>query len=704
MRYLRRNEDFANLFKKYRLRSGIKTLIDFADILSKEKFIYDVSLFAKWQSGERVPRDRNLILKIIEVFVKEGGITSLDQANEILQAVQAPNLTLEESKLINPLLKTKQNKTLPPPPQLFIRSDAMLKARIWDVMNLKHILFYSMPGMGKTYLALYIANTLKRYFVDGVYWFHSDEISLSKIADTVLSGLGFQGYLYHKERKLEKLHEAIIGKTILIVLDNIDHADLGILSDLSNLNTAIIVTSTQKIKIDSFNQVEVPPFSQDEYDKICEAILGKAFYEIYEKQLREVGESVEFLPLTSSILIRHLHKKPISVLEYQTLCKKHKEDLKMLAYDNKNLYIAIHLLYKNLSSDEQDLLVTASLIEERIVSEKLILSLLKKRRVHIKEIFDTLLSLSLIELSSRGKYHLHSAVRTYLKSYISVSKYINLADYMVKNLEKISEKKRMLSLYIENNSKSLLTCIEMLIEFGSYENALTLYEKIRTYFTDINKLNKFVKLYEKLSKAIVGVQLKNTQIDFFISDIAPIYLLKNQYKELLNIFKSLKNSSNFDFNKSTLVEFSLLKGVVFFEKGMLYASKTAFYPLMKKGNLLAQAYMLLIALKRKDKVFYENYAEKIFKKNPYSSQDADKIFYVLGLIELELGKLEKAYSQFERAFFIAKKKARILIIFRSLEKLCNLSQLLKKEGSGHNHCLRFNEIDVLMRNKEINAI
>ena len=49
---------FAQLFKKYRLRSEIETLSEFGDLLAEEGIVYETSLFTRWQNGERVPKDR----------------------------------------------------------------------------------------------------------------------------------------------------------------------------------------------------------------------------------------------------------------------------------------------------------------------------------------------------------------------------------------------------------------------------------------------------------------------------------------------------------------------------------------------------------------------------------------------------------------------------------------------------------------------
>ena len=84
---------FSSLFKKYRLRSEIRTLTEFGDLLAEEGYVYENSLFTRWQNGERIPRDRKLLLAIISIFARRGGVDRLDHINEILASVQQRDLT-----------------------------------------------------------------------------------------------------------------------------------------------------------------------------------------------------------------------------------------------------------------------------------------------------------------------------------------------------------------------------------------------------------------------------------------------------------------------------------------------------------------------------------------------------------------------------------------------------------------------------------
>lgn len=99
------NQRFASLFKKYRLRSEIETLAEFGDLLAQEGIVYENSLFTRWQKGERVPSDRKVIVTIIRLFIKLGGIQTLQECNSFFEALNQKDLTKEELQLLFPYFK-----------------------------------------------------------------------------------------------------------------------------------------------------------------------------------------------------------------------------------------------------------------------------------------------------------------------------------------------------------------------------------------------------------------------------------------------------------------------------------------------------------------------------------------------------------------------------------------------------------------------
>lgn len=92
-------DNFAILFKKYRLRSEIESLAQFGNLLAEEGYVYETSIFTRWQTGNRIPRDRNILLMILKIFMKRGGITMIREANKLLESAGQGYITDKEKTL-----------------------------------------------------------------------------------------------------------------------------------------------------------------------------------------------------------------------------------------------------------------------------------------------------------------------------------------------------------------------------------------------------------------------------------------------------------------------------------------------------------------------------------------------------------------------------------------------------------------------------
>jgi hypothetical protein len=91
---------FAQLFKRYRLRSEFISLSKFADAFAEKGQVHDTSIFSHWQKGTRIPGKRIVLVTLIEIFIENRAITSLDQANEFLESAGHGYLTYKEQKKI----------------------------------------------------------------------------------------------------------------------------------------------------------------------------------------------------------------------------------------------------------------------------------------------------------------------------------------------------------------------------------------------------------------------------------------------------------------------------------------------------------------------------------------------------------------------------------------------------------------------------
>jgi|GEM_PF-1308955 len=87
---------FGSLFRKFRLKAEIESLREFGDLLAEEGYIYETSIFTRWQKDERTPKDRKLLLTILKIFARGGGIAGIDEANMLVEGAGQRGLDLGE--------------------------------------------------------------------------------------------------------------------------------------------------------------------------------------------------------------------------------------------------------------------------------------------------------------------------------------------------------------------------------------------------------------------------------------------------------------------------------------------------------------------------------------------------------------------------------------------------------------------------------
>lgn len=91
---------FGRLFKQFRMRASMYRLADVAEAFAAEGIMLEESLFSHWQKNKRLPKDRNLVRVLINIFVRRGGIESLTEANHFMEAAGFGYLTLSEEKAL----------------------------------------------------------------------------------------------------------------------------------------------------------------------------------------------------------------------------------------------------------------------------------------------------------------------------------------------------------------------------------------------------------------------------------------------------------------------------------------------------------------------------------------------------------------------------------------------------------------------------
>jgi hypothetical protein len=76
--------------------------------LADKGLIYENSIFSHWQNGTRIPSDRYVMLKLLEIFVEREAIQTLNNANEFLSSAGHGYLTEEEQDTLKLYYSTSE--------------------------------------------------------------------------------------------------------------------------------------------------------------------------------------------------------------------------------------------------------------------------------------------------------------------------------------------------------------------------------------------------------------------------------------------------------------------------------------------------------------------------------------------------------------------------------------------------------------------
>lgn len=100
---------FGDLFWKYRVKAGFKTLSQIGDSFATQGLILENSIFSHWQRGSRIPTHRNIIITLIKILISRNAISSVTDANLILESAGHGYITKSEAVELFPQFTDKFN-------------------------------------------------------------------------------------------------------------------------------------------------------------------------------------------------------------------------------------------------------------------------------------------------------------------------------------------------------------------------------------------------------------------------------------------------------------------------------------------------------------------------------------------------------------------------------------------------------------------
>lgn len=435
-------DSFAYYFKKYRYKANISTLKQFGDLMAAEGMYYDPSNYTRWQSGERVPNDRKVLLAMLRVFIQRNAIRTIDECNLLFSSSGQKNLSNDEVCSIE-LYKKSFKNILPTAIEDFVGREELLKEINWKLITYNIICISGTAGIGKSTFVVYLANLLQKTYQDGIFYFRAD----IQYIDTILIDIArYYGEdistIKDLNERLKYILSIFKNRKAIIILDNIDNyksIDFFINSLQGYCKFILVSQFTPPLYRDGYH-ISLSGFDDDETLLLANHKLGVSYVTKNNTEILKMAKLSGYSPLALDIMFSYIHNQQITAKELLN-----KIDNVMLpityqsTYDNKTVASSIEISLSTLEKQEKNLIFSLSIFDGADISIDAIKSIHSLSEENLRQILTKLIELSLIERTKYNRIQVHPLIKAYLKqNTLSPKWYQQLIIYYL-NSEKIIE-------------------------------------------------------------------------------------------------------------------------------------------------------------------------------------------------------------------------------------------------------------------------
>jgi len=412
---------FGDLIKQYRLRAQFKTLIDLGDALAEKGLVFEDSTLSKWQAGNRIPYERDVLLTLAEVLAHHGGISSIKDINLLLESAGQGYITDDESERFPSLRKESESQAPFQAPWLtpyFSGREVEIKQIYEHIMKnpSAFIILCGPGGVGKTTLAISAAHSLKSRFPDGIIWSRTDAVDpMSLLAKIALSFGTDISSIKDYDSRADIVRSLLSNKKALVVFDNVQ-SSAEIRPLLPGGSGSAIIATSRNSALEIFSEgivINLKPFNSDETVTFFSRCFSSDWASRNGIELKKLSSALGNLPLALNIIAKKilLSGEPLENIIIST--EKKRSILQTLRVEDIDVRSSFELSYNILTEEEKRVFSSLSIFEGTDISTLSVAAANELPIPQASQILETLVQKSLVEYSLDGRYRLHPLLKLF---------------------------------------------------------------------------------------------------------------------------------------------------------------------------------------------------------------------------------------------------------------------------------------------------
>lgn len=570
-------ENFSQLFRKYRILSGFKTLSDFADALADKGQIFESSLFSHWQTGKRIPQDRRLVFIVLKIFIEKSAISQVDEANAFMNSTFQGFLSNEELRDLG--LKKQKIFQVPKNISHVIHRKELEKKIRADILNNETVILIGQPGIGKTTLAIDLAYQLSEEFPDGVLWYQVNKTTEHEVLASIAHAFGENIWnIQSLDAKLNVVSGLLAHKKVLLCLDNV-LSNQDFVQFCSRINAACIVTTnSSELYIDqNYKKYFLEVFNSDECLELYDKFFPHRKNNDEVEKFLTIAKRLDYLPISLRIAGKQIKETGnFSIEDIDDFLKN--SSFYKAKYGDQTLWKSINTCFKNLDTELKNTLLLLSHHPGQDFDTRLVAFLENSSEINAQRKIERLVERSFLDYSLDNRYRIHLSIFHYLKMQSESDEYFSkIVRYYYKFLQKRGKGISRYYQEIENESENIRQVFLECYKKKMFREVIQLWEYWGVFLWSKGRWDIMLKLTKKAEKAAINISNTVALARLYTRDICWIYYWQGNVEKAYEAICLGLDLSQKSKNKEIIAQSQLRFGKILQFKKDLLQSKEMFF-------------------------------------------------------------------------------------------------------------------------------